>query len=1272
MHHYIKRTTKILIILLLLFVTVVLTGVRILLAAVEQYHQRIEQELSTVLNAPVKVGKIGTNLRGLEPELVFTNIAIAENDLGEAAIKVKEIRVSIDFLTALWHWDLFSAGHVTLVGAEFYVMRKPDGSVAIKGLTAGEDKPLWLLQGGKFEVIQSRVTWHDQLLQTEPHIFTNIDIAISNDYLSSQHTIHIRVNPMAEMSGTLRLSMQLSGDILSTKGITGLLYLEAKSLDINSLINEHLPNQWQLDAKPSDVKIWARWHQSRLISLSGSLGFKSIRLSHPDLNELAIAKLATDFNWQRQGQKWQLNLKQLFLDDGGSQWSAKNVGFALDNTLPEQAKAGLTVAQLDLGIMTKIADLLSGQSFQQLEIFKQFQLQGQVRDLSFYANNNAQTWAINGDFDQVGFKSVAGLPGINQLSGNIQGSHNSGRLILASNSLELISPTLFRRPIWFSRLQGGLDWQKANQQWHFVVDDLILETAIIKTRNRGQLTLPENLNMDAAFVDIQSHFIDGDLAKMKAYLPVDFFDEDLTAWLEQAFVQGQIQQGNALFYGRIDDYPFTGNEGLFDLQFDAKNIELDYQEGWPNFTGFDVHLAIHNDSLSVTANDWHLNGATISDTKVSMASMENDARMHVSAKITGKIEHCLDFLQRTPLQTTLAAVTQVIKATGDNVIDLSMQLPMIAAATVKIDGVTRVNNARMQLLSTDIFIENMIGELHFNERGVFTEKAVTAKTLNHPIALSIVQHKRGTQVKVNGRMQMIHLQDHYPKNPLWSRTRGQLQYALDIDLPFESNKSGKVQLTSNLKEVSLLLPDTLAKASGQAQSLIISADLDGASRLPIKLNYANKLQAALMIDPKQLNLLSGEILWGTGHVDFQNSDGVKLTIKQPRLQIDPWLVFLKASEQRDNDGFFNKISRIDVDISQLLWQDYDFKAIDIKLNKSKNNWQGSFASSMGKGSVRLPETFSTSSVIDLNLDFIDLSKLNLININQYQNSTEIFQHPQLNVNSQHLLWRNVDLGQFKMHLIGEEKGVRINAFEILTKDHQLTLKDNWINRKDKSNTFINGKLKVNDLGNLLRDLNINKEMQGSKSSFDFFFSWPGTLYQFDLAKVEGCVKANLEQGSLLGIEPGFGRILGAFDLAEWRRRISLDFSDIVAKGLAYNSITGLFYLRDGNAEIDNLTIDGVSAKIEISGRMGLVAQDYDQIVTVTPKSTAVIPFAGTIIGFVVQTITGSHPDSLTSSQYEIKGSWVQPEIVEKHENDGVLRKVWSGFTQWINRVQLER
>lgn len=1261
MRRHIKRALKILMILLVVVSAIGLTVIRFLLPELQQYQQRIEQELSTALGASVRIGVIGTNMRGFEPELVLTDIAIADGDSGQSAIKLKEVRISINLLTAFGYQDILSAGRVTLVGAELYITRKPDGSVAIKGLKSGDEKPLWLLRGGNFEVIQSQITWHDQMFQSPPRTYNNIDIAISNNYISAQHTIHIQVNPSTEQPSRLRLSMQLTGDIFSASGITGQLYIEGSHLNAKNYINARLPVSWKMASGQGHGKIWGRWHKSKLVSLAGFLKFTDVRLTHPEHQDVAITEVSSGFNWQRQDQTWSLGLSRFTLNDGHKQWPETNFSLLVDKPLTTKAKVGLAISHLEIGKLAKLVGLFSPEDNQYITQIKQFQSRGTLKDVLFFTDTETQTWAINGFIDKLKLQAVADMPGVSNLSGHIKGTNESGRITLMSHDLEFTKPDLFRQPLAISSLQGNIDWRYIEDQWHLISDNLVLDTPVLKTRNRMHLKIPESLNMATAMFDFQSHFVDGDLPALKAYWPVGVLDDDLVGWLDNAYVAGRIPQGDALFYGVLKDFPFNHGDGLFEVQFNVEDVELNYHEDWPNFAGFDAQIRYRNDNMTLFAKDWRLNGAQIVETYAELPSVEHSNHLSVRAKIKGKIQQTLGFLQQTPLKDLIAPVTELINVTGENSIDIDMKIPLIAQASTTVDGVATLSKSQLKILAADIDVKKLAGALSFNEQGVFTKQAITGEALGYPIKFKIAQQNQATLIKVDGRTDFINLQERFPGS-WWQLARGQLQYELNIDIPADPVASSRVKLFTNLKEVSLLLPGRLAKTAEQERPLTISVELDNTSLIPVKINYADRLQAALVIDREQQQLHSGALLFGTGKINFPEPGVVKLKINQVKLDLDSWLN-IEADSNSEN-SLFDYLNELDVATDQLIWQKNNLKSASLKFSKNKNLWQGVFTSQFAAGRVSLPTTFSLASTINLDLDYIDLSSLSQINTDRNQDSDDFSQQAKFTINSKKLLWQGSDLGVLQLQTIAESNGARIKKFEINGSGYKLSLQGNWFNRKDRLRTLIKGKLEVEDFGESLQRLKISDKIYGSEAMFNFSLRWPGAPYQFDLATVQGTIESDLKQGRLLAIEPGAARILGVFDLTEWKRRISLDFSDVVAEGLAYNSIKGLLYLDKGNIETNNLIIDGVSAKIEIAGRTGLVDRDYDQIVTVIPKSSAVIPFAGTIAGLLVQTITGSHPDSLTRTQFRVKGSWDKPQVSELHDNDGALRKAWSGITDF--------
>ncbi len=173
-------------------------------------------------------------------------------------------------------------------------------------------------------------------------------------------------------------------------------------------------------------------------------------------------------------------------------------------------------------------------------------------------------------------------------------------------------------------------------------------------------------------------------------------------------------------------------------------------------------------------------------------------------------------------------------------------------------------------------------------------------------------------------------------------------------------------------------------------------------------------------------------------------------------------------------------------------------------------------------------------------------------------------------------------------------------------------------------------------------------------------AWPGPPWAYSPPIIEGKVKLKVTDGQLLDLKPGAaGRVLGLVSLNNLPRRLALDFSDIFEKGFSFDEISGSFVIDDGNAYTNDLTVDGPAAVIEISGRIGIADQDYDELVTVIPYVKTGISIAGTLVGgpavgavlLVAETLLEDRLGPLNriaKKQYSVTGSWDDPVIEKLH------------------------
>lgn len=164
----------------------------------------------------------------------------------------------------------------------------------------------------------------------------------------------------------------------------------------------------------------------------------------------------------------------------------------------------------------------------------------------------------------------------------------------------------------------------------------------------------------------------------------------------------------------------------------------------------------------------------------------------------------------------------------------------------------------------------------------------------------------------------------------------------------------------------------------------------------------------------------------------------------------------------------------------------------------------------------------------------------------------------------------------------------------------------WGIDKGRQSSAFSIALDSSDLEKTFTLFNHPGTMENGTGRIDSDIRWNAPPHAFSFDKLNGSVRLNFRKGRLLGVEPGAGRVFGLLG--------TLNFNDLFSKGFTFDRIEGAFVIKDGNASTDNLMMDGPAAKVEIKGRVGLAARDYDHRVTVTPRSSTTLPLAGALAG----------------------------------------------------------
>jgi uncharacterized protein YhdP len=188
-------------------------------------------------------------------------------------------------------------------------------------------------------------------------------------------------------------------------------------------------------------------------------------------------------------------------------------------------------------------------------------------------------------------------------------------------------------------------------------------------------------------------------------------------------------------------------------------------------------------------------------------------------------------------------------------------------------------------------------------------------------------------------------------------------------------------------------------------------------------------------------------------------------------------------------------------------------------------------------------------------------------------------------------------------------------------------------------------------------------VKGGKAQIEGRLSWAGSPNEFDIARLYGNLSFEANNGQVLKVQPGVGRLFGLLTLQSLPRRLSLDFKDLFSDGFAFDKISATAKIGNGIVRSDNFFMTGPAAEAKIKGETNLKTETQDLRIKVTPHVSDSLSLAalvgGPIVGaaaFVAQKILKDPFNKIAATDYIISGTWDNP-IELKSDNDDAKKPI---------------
>jgi uncharacterized protein YhdP len=206
--------------------------------------------------------------------------------------------------------------------------------------------------------------------------------------------------------------------------------------------------------------------------------------------------------------------------------------------------------------------------------------------------------------------------------------------------------------------------------------------------------------------------------------------------------------------------------------------------------------------------------------------------------------------------------------------------------------------------------------------------------------------------------------------------------------------------------------------------------------------------------------------------------------------------------------------------------------------------------------------------------------------------------------------------------------------------------------KDSHLSSVSVNVNGTEVGQALAGIGFGDNIQDGEIELEGVYTWPVPMPDFTLDNFEADVSMNIKNGVLNNVEPGGGRFVGLLSLNALPRRLSLDFSDVLIKGMEFEKISGTYHVEKGVLYTTDTRMEGPAAKIKMSGQTGIVDRNYDQTIRVTPKIRQTLPLVGAVaVGatagwglLLLQNLFKKSIDDAVEVVYQVTGSWDDPQI----------------------------
>ena len=1281
------RRFMIMLAVIVIFLALLFSGIRLALPYLSSWKTEIENAASAQTGYQVSIESITVSWQGLHPRAHFINTSI--NDKQNRLFSMGEFIISLDVIETLVNFDI-RLHEATVINTRINVSRSKDDIWTVNKLpvSQSERKSKKITIPKKFKNIilsarDSRLVFKDELKKKE-YLFDGLSVSASNSgknfqfYLSSQQP-----SPLGE---SFDMGINVNGDINDINSLVGEAYISANQLDTAYLL-PWFDNLQPIKQGLLSGKIWfdvGDKKQNFFVEMEA----EEIKVDTSKIRDKDFADIKGSFNrlkltglFEKSKQNYRIFIPKLeIFDDAAEQTTsfADNLLFSFAQNYDPDAKANqfrVAYDEVSLQVMKKIIAFMPASTFK--NNLQKVNLLGAVRQGFIACDSIDKEVSCYGKsrFDKIDYNAGKGKPAFSGFSGDVYYQNNKLYADYHSNNMSVDLPEFFIKPLSLDELSA--------QVWFDLSESAIMiRDAKAKSENaQMQMEMDLNIKREGDKVDKANSSIklranaDNILAKnVKYYLPLKKLDSGLSQWLRNGFSEGTANDIRVAVDASFETYK-SKTAKVWQVTANAQDVDLKFNPDWPKLKDIYGNFLISNIGFLINADKAMITGMQVDQSYVWINNY-NDKTMHADINSKGSLANLLSLVKNSPLKEDKEDFLAGLSVKGQQRSQMGLVIPFTKESKPLVDIELSLYKANIHEKNTDIKVTSIPnGHTLFISESAFTSDAFTASLNGKPAEIAI--HSRQNSAN-NLLYSHIYAEttwpvqefwpDHVVAEPYWlADIQGEAKFFIDLRLPLNDAGKAKVpaamrhpniKLSSNLWGISTSFLAPLKKSKASSNDLTLNLQLLPDKKITGNANIDERFytEFSTEIDDAGLKIHAAHInLDNFKETSIKDKQGIHIEGYLSQFNLDDWLSYTdKGGDNNEPNVILDSIRTVDLQIDELVYLDRKFIKSNAIIKQDPQYWLINFDHEAIRGDVRLPKDTQQDAYVDMRFDFVNLNQLP--EAGNEEQSVDPKEMPLLQASIGHFRVNDLGFNNIKLSTSRALHGIKIDELSVNDPNLNILINGSWINLPDGSTeTSLSGRLTTEDLGLGIQNIGYAKLIAGGKGSIDFNFNWPASPVDVSLQNLNGKLQADFEEGDILTIDPGAGRLFSLISLNELPKRLLLDFKDIESKGFYFEKMAGKFSFADGIAKTDKFRIRSTIGKVYLTGDSNMIEQTYDQELQFLPDLSASLPILGTVLGGGntgigilvldgIARIFGKQLDNLGETRYTIKGAWDQPVI----------------------------